>query len=210
MIAYLRLSTDRQDAASQRQQIDGWLEKRGMRLHAMVQDEASGGTPWQKRRIAEVLATARAGDTIIVSEVSRIARSTQGVLGFLQAAAEKGVEVVAVQSGIRLDGTLSSKIAVTVLALAAEIERDLLRERTRHALAARRAAGVKLGRPAGGARRTKLEAKRSEIERCMAARVPLRAIARMVGCAPATLYAALDLWGMNRAPVAAVEGGRVA
>ena len=103
-VAYLRISTDKQDEASQRQIIKGKYPF----LSEWMSDTASGGTPWQERAISEILNSCERGDKIIVSEISRIARSTVGVLTFMQAAAEKGVTVDAVKSCIVLDGSTAS------------------------------------------------------------------------------------------------------
>jgi DNA invertase Pin-like site-specific DNA recombinase len=185
----LRISTDKQDEASQRQIIAEALPPiNGLDIE-WLSDTASGGTPWQSRAIAGALERAGEGDTIIVSEISRIARSTVGVLTFLQAAAEKKITVVAVKSGIKLDGSTSSKIVITVLAMAAEIERDLLRERTRGALAARKASGLPVGRQTGAlGKRNKLHGRMSEIAPLIDAGVARAAIARVLGVSRQTLH----------------------
>ena len=149
--AYLRISTDQQADTSQRQIIDAHAATHGLTIDHYVTDCESGSTPWERRNLKNILDLTQPGDLLIVSEISRLARSTIGVLGFLQEAAAAGLSVRAVRSGIALDGSASSKIVVTVLAMAAEIERDLLRERTRAALEARRAAGLPLGRPPANA-----------------------------------------------------------
>lgn len=193
IIAYLRISTDKQDEASQRQIIADSLKGEPLALFEWVADTASGGTPWQSRAIAGALASLSAGDTLIVSEISRIARSTVGVLTFLQAAAEKGVTVIAVKSGIRLDGSTASKIVVTVLAMAAEIERDLLRERTKAALDARKARGLPVGRQSGAlGKRNKLNGRMAEIQPLLAAGVAQAAIARVLGVSRQTLHTYLS------------------
>lgn len=189
IIAYLRISTDKQDEASQRQIIVSGLPPGEYGSVAWLLDTASGGIPWQSRAIAGALDRLDTGDTIIVSEISRIARSTVGVLTFLQAAAERGISVIAVKSGIRLDGSTASKIVVTVLAMAAEIERDLLRERTSAALQARKARGLPIGRQAGATgKRNKLDGRLPEIEPLLAAGVARAAIARILGVSRQTLH----------------------
>jgi DNA invertase Pin-like site-specific DNA recombinase len=190
--AYLRISTDAQDEASQRQQIDAWATATGNTIAHWLLDRASGSIPWQKRFLGARLETAAKGEQIVVSEISRIARSTVGVLTFLQEAAVKKVTVIAVQNKLALDDSMHSKITVTVLALAAEIERDLLRARTKAALDARRAAGLPMGRPVGSRGTSKLDAHRATIDKCLDAAVSKRAIARMIGCSPTTLHAWLE------------------
>lgn len=191
--AYLRISTDQQDRKSQLQIIADWQQATARAISTFHTDTASGSVQWEKRQIADLLAASEPGDCIVVSEISRIARSILGVLSFLAAASARQVEVVAIRSGIALDNSLSSKVVVTVLALAAEIERDLIRERTKAALAARRAAGLPLGRKVGSTTARKLEPKRTEIAQLLAAKVSKRAIARVLGCSPSTLYAYLAL-----------------
>ena len=186
--AYLRISTDRQDEASQRQIISDYTTPKGISVNEFVSDSESGGVEWQKRAIAGVLERLHKGDTLLVSEVSRIARSTIGVLTFLQAAAEKGVHVVAIRSGIVLDGSISSKIVVTVLAMAAEIERDLIKERTRAALQSRKNAGLTIGRQPGALGKSKkLAGKDEDIDRLLSAKVAKSAIARLMSVSRQTL-----------------------
>lgn len=186
--AYLRVSTDRQDYASQLQIINDWCARCGRTVEAVHEDTASGGMRWQDRGLSNMLETRSPGDTIIVSEVSRIARSTTGVLSFLECCANMGVTVIAARNSLVMDGGLSAKITTTILALAAEIERDLLRERTRAALAARRAAGLPLGRIAGSHGKRKLDGNGTEIMRLMKAGVALAAIARLLGVSRQTVY----------------------
>ena len=119
--AYLRISTDHQDEKSQTQIIADWAAKTGRDVGIFHTDTASGSVPWEKRQIAAILEGSEPGDCIVVSEISRIARSILGVLSLLAAASERGVEVVAIRSGITLDNSLSAKVVVTFLALAAEI-----------------------------------------------------------------------------------------
>jgi len=189
IIAYLRISTEKQDEASQRNIILTHYNFPHEPYIDWLYDTASGGTSWQSRAIAGALDRLTTGDTLIVSEISRIARSTVGVLTFLQAAAEKGVTVIAVKSGIHLDGSTASKIVVTVLAMAAEIERDLLRERTKSALQARKARGLSIGRQHGATgKRNKLTGRIDEIRPLLAAKVSHRAIARILDVSPTTLY----------------------
>lgn len=192
-IAYLRISTDKQDEASQRQIVADWCKSQGREITAYATDQASGALPWQERALSFALNDCEAGDSIIVSEISRIARSTVGVLTFLQAAAEKNVNVVAIKSGITLDGSTASKIVVTVLAMAAEIERDLLRERTKGALQARKASGGAIGRQLGAkGKRNKLDGRWGEIEPLLKAKVAKASIARVLGVSRQTLHVFLE------------------
>lgn len=185
---YTRISTDKQDHASQCEQLNACLATLPPGRAEWYRDTASGSTPWRERLLGHILDTAAPGDCIIVSEVSRIARSTLGVLSFLQLAQERDLTVIAAKNKLRLDGSLPSKITVTVLALAAEIERDLLRERTTAALLARRQRGLPLGRPVGSRSQSKLDDRKDEITACLKAKVSKRGIARLLAVSPNTLY----------------------
>lgn len=189
VIAYLRISTAQQDEQSQRQQIREWCNNNNRKVDTYEADTASGSLPWQMRRLAHIIDTADPGTTLIVSELSRIARSTIGVLTFLEKARERGLTVIACRNNFIVDDTLPAKITITVLALAAEIERDLLRQRTKAALDARREAGLPLGRPRGSRSGSKVEPHAETVKRCLAAKVSVRAIARMIKCSPTTLAA---------------------
>lgn len=201
-IAYLRISTNKQDEASQREIVAQWCASNGRSITAYATDQASGALPWQERALSFALRDCTAGDTIVVSEISRIARSTVGVLTFLQAAAAQQVNVVAIRSGITLDGSTASKIVVTVLAMAAEIERDLLRERTKAALDARKARGLPVGRQLGATgKRNKLFGRDGEIKTLQEAKVTKSAMARILKVSRGTLDAYLDI--MQAAKLAA-------
>ena len=89
------------------------------------------------------------GDAVIVSELSRLGRSTLQILEIMKEAKEGGIAVHAVKGAWSLNGSMESKIVLTMLAMIAEIERDLISERTKEGLRARKEAGVRLGRPKG-------------------------------------------------------------
>lgn len=187
-IAYLRVSTDAQDYASQRNQIDTWATARGHPIDEYIGDTASGATPWQERELRNIIDRLARGDAIVVSEVSRIARSTIGVLTFVELAVARGVSIYACRNAMEFGAGIQSKVTLTVLALAAEIERDLIRDRTRAALKAKRERGEHLGRKVGQVVALKLDSRREEILRCLAAKVSKRAIARMLTVSPTTLH----------------------
>jgi len=185
--AYIRISTDRQETKSQRQQLDGWSTAHDQPITHWHEDTKSGITRWQERALAECLAECATGDTIVVSEISRIARSTVGVLTFLEQAAERGLIVIIVQQNMTIDASLNSKIFVVVLALAAEIERALLSERTKAGIARRKQTGLPVGRQRGSRIASKLDQRADEIKLLLDAKVSVRAIARVLDCASQTL-----------------------
>ena len=185
--AYLRVSTDAQDTDNQRRGVAEYCAARDW-LPGYVEDTASGRTPWQDRALGHLLARMSPGDVLVVSEVSRLARSTLQVLEICKLAADRGLMLHIVKTGQVIDDSMASKVLTTMLALAAEIERDMIRSRTREALARLKSEGVQLGRPPGPAQRLKLDDKADQIDNLRRCNVPLRAIARVLDCSPQTLY----------------------
>jgi len=177
---YLRVSTNLQDADSQLIGITNYCEKNGIKSFKITKDQKSGALAWRERELLKILESSKSGDTIIVSEVSRIGRSTADVLDFLAKAAEKRVSITAVKNGITFDESISSKIFSTVLALASEIERDFIRVRTKEGMANARAKGKLIGRPIGSKSKSKLESKQSEMQNLFNAGVSKTAIARLM------------------------------
>ena len=185
--AYLRVSTDAQDVANQRRGVAEYCAGRDW-LPGYVEDTASGRTPWRDRALGQLLDRMQAGDVLVCAEVSRLARSTLQVLEICKYAAERGLRLHIVKTGQVIDDSMASKVLTTMLALAAEIERDMISARTRETLARLKAEGVQLGRPPGPAQRLKLDDKAEQIDNLMRCGVALRAIARVLQCSPQTLY----------------------
>jgi len=161
-IGYLRVSTAEQDLEKNKADIALLANDKKLGRVEWVEEKISGVKDWKKRKLGEAFGTLKKGDAVIVSELSRLGRSTLQILEIMQLAKEKGVAVHAVKGGWSLNGTMESKIVLTMLAMISEIERDLISERTKEGLRARKAAGVKLGRPKGPGK-SKLDQHKEEI-----------------------------------------------
>ena len=147
---YLRVSSDVQDVEVQKIGIVDFLKQRELEAGEWVADEGvSGAVDWRKRGVGKIIAKAKRGDVIVFSEISRIARRLVLVLEVIKACTEKGIKIYTVKDRYVLEDTIQSKVLVTVMGLAAEIERDLLRQRTREGLKRAVANGKTLGRPKG-------------------------------------------------------------
>jgi DNA invertase Pin-like site-specific DNA recombinase len=188
--AYLRVSTDHQDVDNQRLGILEYANTHCLNPLEFVSDEASGQLSWRTRRIGKLIKeTAKKGDVLIFAEISRMARSTLQILEMLECCLHRGINVHIAKQQMVLDETLQSRIAVTVLGLAAEIERELISLRTKEALAKRKAEGKKLGRPKGKpATHLKLDEKEAEIRYYLQKGISKRSIAKLLDCSPSTLY----------------------
>ncbi|WP_306547612.1 recombinase family protein [Desulfobulbus sp.] len=161
-IGYLRVSTAEQDLEKNKADIALLANEKNLGRVEWVEEKISGVKDWKKRKFGEVFGTLKKGDAVIVSELSRLGRSTLQILEIMQLAKEKGVAVHAVKGGWSLNGSMESKIVLTMLAMIAEIERDLISERTKEGLRARKAAGAVLGRPKGPGK-SKLDQHKEEI-----------------------------------------------
>jgi len=198
--AYLRVSTDEQDVINQRAEIFTLANAQGAAGKVeIVEDPAvSGRVSWRDRKIAGILDQMKEGDTLIVAELSRLGRSMYEIMEILALAVKKGVRIYAAKGGWSLDETIQSKILAMVFAMAAEIERDLNVQRTRAAMATRRALAASgkswtskagnvvnsLGRPKGPGP-SKLDKHEEEIRRRLVDGVPLVRLAKDYGTTPA-------------------------
>lgn len=162
-IAYLRVSTTDQDLKKNRYDILQLANDKGLGQVQWVEETVSGRVSWHNRKIAQVLGQLENGDTLIVSELSRLGRSMLECMEILSIAFQKGIRVYAVKGNWHLDNSIQSKIVAMAFSMAAEIERDLISQRTKEALAARKKAGLVLGRPRGSGK-SKLDRFRPEIE----------------------------------------------
>lgn len=191
--AYIRVSTDKQDLNNQRHGVIEYAKKHNLEPLTFFEDTASGRKLWRERDFGKLLEQAKKGDVIIVSEVSRLARSTFQVLEILQEAAKKEIAVHIAKNNMIMDGSLNARITATVLGLAAEIEREFISMRTTEALAKRKAEGKPLGRPKGVLNPVKkLDKHKKDIKAWLDKGVHKTSIARMLDCSPNTLYLWLE------------------
>lgn len=193
VFAYLRVSTDAQDVANQKHGVVRYCVDKRLLEPVFVEDTISGKTDWRDRQLGKMIRGAGKSDVIVVSEVSRLARSTLQVLEIGRECIERGVHLHVAKNGIVFDDSMQSKIVATVLGLVAEIERDFISARTKEALAKRKADGIKLGRPSGPARSLRLDAHADKIDEYLAKGIDKRSVAKLLDVAPNTLYAWLKV-----------------
>lgn len=149
---YLRVSTDMQDVESQKIGIVEFCKNKGFeedQIEWFMDEGVSGAKDPSKRNLGKLLKKAGAGDIIVASEISRIGRKLVMILDFIRDCADRDIKIYTVKDRYVLEDTIQSKVLVTVMGLAAEIERDLLRQRTKEGLRRAVLAGKKLGRPFG-------------------------------------------------------------
>ena len=165
--AYLRVSTLDQDLEKNKADILHFANHHDLSKVNFVEEIASGRKLWRERQIAQVLEDLQGGDAIIVAELSRLGRSMLECMEILALATRKGICVYSVKGSWQLDHSIQSKIIALAFSMAAEIERDLISQRTKEALRFKKEQGITLGRPKGPGK-SKLDIFRPEIESLLA------------------------------------------
>lgn len=189
-IAYVRVSKDSQDVKNQRLAILEFARQEKVDISEFMEVSASSRRSPKERRLDLLLAELKAGDMLIVSELSRMGRSVGEIITTVDTLVKDHITLVAIKEGIRLNGkqTLQTKVTVTLFSLFADIERELISLRTKEGLAAARAAGKRLGRPQGRFGQSKLTGKEEEIQRLLALPISKSSIAKITGVDRSTLY----------------------
>jgi putative DNA-invertase from lambdoid prophage Rac len=181
VVAYARVSTDKQDAANQTMALDGYMSRNGIDADEVITETVSGTVKLADRKVGSLIASLTDGDTLIVSELSRLSRDMLTIATIIQECLSKSVTIIAVKEGWTLGNDPGSKFTAVAFGMAAEIERNFISQRTKEGLARRRSEGVVLGRPVGTHRpeHRKLFGKDDEMVRLLKADMPLAGIARL-------------------------------
>lgn len=193
IIAYLRVSTEKQDVQNQRLELLSWANREGVQIADWVEREMSSRRSAKERGLDDLAESLKPGDVLVVAELSRLGRSLGEVVQTVDRLAASGVGLRTLKEGIRVEangaGTrdLQSKVLVGLFGLLAEVERDLLSARTRAGLERARAEGKKLGRPKGSTGKSCLDGREAEIRQLLGKGVSKASLARIVDVAPSTL-----------------------
>lgn len=147
--AYLRVSTQQQDEQNQRLGIDKKAEQLNLTIDKYIIDKKSGATDPSERNLGKLLKKLKTGDILLISEISRLSRKLFSLFSIIKVLLEKQVTIYSVKDGYTLDASIQSKILAFAFGISAELERQLLSQRTKEALAHKREQGVILGRPKG-------------------------------------------------------------
>ena len=148
---YLRVSSDEQDVNSQKQGVVKFAEAREWKIDEYITDEGvSGGKDPDKRNLGPLLKKLQKDDIVIAAEISRLGRDLYMVMDILHFCMKTGCKIYTVKDNFALDDNIQSKVLAFAFGLAAEIERQMIRQRTKEGLKLRMKLGVLLGRPVGG------------------------------------------------------------
>lgn len=193
---YIRVSTDRQTVENQRFEIKRFCKENKLQVDKWISETTSGTKEVDKRRLGKLLKGVKSGDIIICSEISRLGRSLFMIMSVLNHCMEIGAKVWTIKDNYRLGDDITSKVLAFAFGISAEIERKLISQRTREALARKKAEGVKLGRPKGPGKRL-LDGKEKQISAMLAAGMSKVQVAKVYGVHVSTLHEFLTAKGLR-------------
>jgi len=179
---YIRVSTDKQTVENQRYEVNQFCEKNILVVDKWIEETISGSKSVQERKLGKLLKKMKKEDTLICSELSRLGRNLLMIMGILNECMNRDIKVWTIKDNYRLGSDINSKVLAFAFGLSAEIERNLISQRTKEALARKRAEGVVLGRPVGRkSSKTKLTGQEKKINELLDKKVSYSAIGRILG-----------------------------
>lgn len=186
---YIRVSTNEQHVENQRLAILEHANKSSMTISQWIEIKASSRKSARERKIDELLNQINTGDTLIVSELSRLGRSVGQIIILIDELLNKQVRLICIKENLDLNikRNIQSKVMITMFSLFAEIERDLISERTKEGLERAKAEGKLLGRPKGKLGKSKLDGKENDIKKYLDKGVNKTNIARIYDVSYPTL-----------------------
>ena len=188
---YIRVSTDHQDCENQKLGIENKAAALGLKIDKYIEDAGISGTKEpEQRALGGCLKKLKAGDVLICSELSRLGRKLFMIMRILEHCMKCGAKVYTVKDGYELGDNIQSKVMAFAFGLSAEIERDLISQRTKEALLKLKKQGKKLGREVGSKnKKRKLDDKIEIINDLLIKKVPKIQIAKKLKVSIPTLYA---------------------
>ena len=193
---YIRVSTDRQTVENQRFEIERFCRENNLQVDRWISETISGTKEVDKRRLGKLLKGVKKDDIIVCSEISRLGRSLFMVMSVLNRCMETGAKVWTIKDNYRLGDDITSKVLAFAFGLSAEIERRLISQRTKEALARRKSEGVRLGRPKGPGKRI-LDGREKQIKAMLAAGLTKVQVSKVYGIHVSTLHEFLTVKGLR-------------
>ncbi len=177
---YIRVSSDKQTVENQRFEINNFCKSQNIVIDGWIEETISGTKSYDKRELGKLLKKVQKGDLIICAELSRLGRNLFMIMEILNICMTKECRVWTIKDNYRLGDDIQSKVLAFAFGLSAEIERNLISQRTKEALARKRSEGVVLGRPKGRkSTHTKLSGKEVTIQELLYQGVAKAKIARI-------------------------------
>lgn len=190
---YIRVSTDKQTVENQRYEINQFCNKQTIVVNKWIEETISGSKNVEDRRLGKLLRKMKSDDVLICSELSRLGRNLLMIMGVLNECMNRDIQVWTIKDNYRLGSDISSKVLAFAFGLSAEIERNLISQRTKEALARKKAEGVILGRPKGRkSLKTKLTGHEKKIQELLNKKVSFSAIGRILNVHRLTVKSFVD------------------
>lgn len=184
---YLRVSTTSQEAQNQEYEVLKFAASRKWQITEMVPETASGAKNYKERKLGELLERCPPKSILIVTEISRLGRSLLEVMEILNYCLKNEIHLYTCKELFELNDSINSKILAFAFSLSAELERQLISQRTKEALARKKAEGVVLGRKKGSHSKSKLDIHLNTIKELLNKRVSQSSISKIIGCSNTTL-----------------------
>lgn len=184
---YIRVSTEQQNTENQYHEILTFAKHQNLIINKWIDEVISSKKSLKERKLGTLLKHLKKGDILIASELSRLGRNLLEVMGILQSCLEKDCQIWTIKENYRLGLDIQSKVLAFAFSLAAEIERQLISQRTKESLKRLKDEGKHLGRPIGFAHK-KLDSKCDEIKELLSKNISKAEIARLMNCSWITLH----------------------
>lgn len=184
---YTRVSTELQNTENQKHEIQTFAKLQKIKVDKWVDEVISSRKSLKERQLGKLLKHLKKGDILIASELSRLGRNLLEVMGILQSCLEKDCQIWTLKENYKLGADIQSKVLAFAFSLAAEIERQLISQRTKESLKRIKDEGKHLGRPHGFSYK-KLDTKKDKIKELLHKQVSKAEIARLLNCSWLTLH----------------------
>ncbi len=181
---YARVSTGVQTTDNQRKEILDYAHTKKLSVEKIVEVEASSRKDKKTRLVDDTLVELEKDDILIVTKLDRLGRSTIEVLQIIEDIKDKGIILHIIKDGIivaRDNNNPINQMMLTLLTGFAQMERSFISERTKSALAQRKAMGIKLGRKKGVLGKSKYDQHKEKIQELLSYGVPLQKIVDYIG-----------------------------
>lgn len=188
VIGYIRVSSKKQTCEHQHYEIEQYAQQNGIKIDRWVEETISSRKPLNKRKLGQLLNELQSGDILIAAEISRLGRSLLEVMRILETCLNKNCCVWTLKEHYRLGNDIQSKVMAFAFGLSAEIERNLISQRTKASLESIKATGKKIGRPfAAQSKKLKLSRNTKKVKHWLETGLTKYRIAKMMSVSPATV-----------------------